>query len=159
MIFGPVVIIAAISVCYVLIWWVTQIFLSSRIIWNVFRLEKEYTTIKTKEMEEQVEIKVRGDCWERCPVGSTVRILFRCDFDASCFAEATDGEPAPEAKDRHARESECVSVCHRCSVTRQTDQTLLPAHQHYINPFSCVCSYIMHLLLMVESRLSLTRLC
>lgn len=26
----------------------------------VFRLEKEYTTIKTKEMEEQVEIKVNG---------------------------------------------------------------------------------------------------
>lgn len=26
----------------------------------VFRLEKEYTTIKTKEMEEQVEIKVSG---------------------------------------------------------------------------------------------------
>lgn len=25
-----------------------------------FRLEKEYTTIKTKEMEEQVEIKVGG---------------------------------------------------------------------------------------------------
>lgn len=25
----------------------------------VCRLEKEYTTIKTKEMEEQVEIKVR----------------------------------------------------------------------------------------------------
>lgn len=26
----------------------------------IFRLEKEYTTIKTKEMEEQVEIKVRS---------------------------------------------------------------------------------------------------
>lgn len=33
------------------------------------RLEKEYTTIKTKEMEEQVEIKVGGPVW------AVVRIL------------------------------------------------------------------------------------
>lgn len=77
----------------------------------------------------------------------------------SCFAEAADREPAPEAKDRHTRESKCISGCHRCCVTRQTNQTPLPAQQHYINPFSCVCSYIMHLLLMMESRLSLTALC
>lgn len=44
-------------------------------------------------------------------------------------------------------------------VTRATKQTSLPAHQHYINPPGCVCSYIMHLLLMMESCLSLTGLC
>lgn len=32
--------------------------LSFGIFFSSFRLEKEYTTIKTKEMEEQVEIKV-----------------------------------------------------------------------------------------------------
>lgn len=34
------------------------LFVSSSVICCVRRLEKEYTTIKTKEMEEQVEIKV-----------------------------------------------------------------------------------------------------
>lgn len=37
----------------------TDVFNNSLFIF--FRLEKEYTTIKTKEMEEQVEIKVNRD--------------------------------------------------------------------------------------------------
>lgn len=34
-------------------------FSNNNLLFLIFRLEKEYTTIKTKEMEEQVEIKVR----------------------------------------------------------------------------------------------------
>lgn len=88
-IFGPVVaIIAAISFstpahARQISWCLslvsdTNVLVFTDCLWHIFRLEKEYTTIKTKEMEEQVEIKVRGDCWvlAKCPEGSTLRILF-----------------------------------------------------------------------------------
>lgn len=45
---------------YVFILWPTLMFLSTLLSVYFLRLEKDYTTIKTKEMEEQVEIKVRG---------------------------------------------------------------------------------------------------
>lgn len=45
---------------YVFILWPTLMFLSTLLSVYFSRLEKDYTTIKTKEMEEQVEIKVRG---------------------------------------------------------------------------------------------------
>lgn len=110
-------------------------------------------------MEEQVEIKVRRDCcvWRNVLQAPPCVFSFMW-FCRVVFAEAADREQAPEAEDRHVRKSECISVCRRCSATRQTNKTLFPAHQHYINPPSCERSYIMHLLLMMESRLSLTAL-
>lgn len=76
----------------------------------------------------------------KCSEGST--ILFHVDFFCNFLsAAAAHREQAPEAEDRHTRESECSSVCHRCSVTTLTI-TL-----HYINPSSCVCSHIMNLFL------------
>ena len=116
-----------------------------------FRLEKEYTTIKSKEMEEQVEIKVMTDSWVRWTTIPKCQPSSFSDFAIPCCAEAADREPAPEAEDRHTRESECLFQI----VVSKPNPTLLRAHQHYINPSSCVRTYIMHLLLMAQSCLSL----
>lgn len=49
-------------------------------------------------------------------------------FIIPCFAETADREQASEAEDRHVRESECMNVCNRCTVTRKTNQALLINH-------------------------------
>lgn len=111
----------------------------------VIRLEKEYTTIKTKEMEEQVEIKVCKDWLVRQEKGA---VGFWSEISAAFFfVAAADREPAVEAEDRHARESRCSGV-----------YALTTARQHDINPCCRVRSYLTHLQLM-ESCLSLTRFC
>lgn len=73
-----------------------------------FRLEKEYTTIKTKEMEEQVEIKVCGHTLksQSIPCKQFVVFFSSCLFAILSFSEVADREQASEAEDRHTRESE-----------------------------------------------------
>lgn len=141
---------------YVFILWPTLMFLSTLLSVYFSRLEKDYTTIKTKEMEEQVEIKVRGHwmfkdmSWGLCCVYSV-----KCGFYNMLFVQRLRTENRLLKQRIDTLEKVSASVF----VTRATKQTSLPAHQHYINPPGYVCSYIMHLLLMMESCLSLTGLC
>lgn len=141
---------------YVFILWPTLMFLSTLLSVYFSRLEKDYTTIKTKEMEEQVEIKVLGHwmfkdmSWGLCCVYSV-----KCGFYNMLFVQRLRTENRLLKQRIDTLEKVSASVF----VTRATKQTSLPAHQHYINPPGCVCSYIMHLLLMMESCLSLTGLC
>lgn len=117
-------------------------------LWITFRLEKEYTTIKNKEMEEQVEIKV-CEGWSGCKQNPWI---FHCMSSvsrdsASCyFAAAADGEPAVEAEDRHAWKSECSR---QCSLLINLTLTHVAMYT-YISIIR---------LLMMEPCLSLTGLC
>lgn len=141
---------------YVFILWPTLMFLSTLLSVYFLRLEKDYTTIKTKEMEEQVEIKVRGHwmfkdmSWGVCCVYSV-----KCGFYNMLFVQRLRTENRLLKQRIDTLEKVSASVF----VTRATIRRRSPAHQHYINPPGCVCSYIMHLLLMMESCLSLTGLC
>lgn len=60
----------------------------------LFRLEKEYTTIKNKEMEEQIEIKVCVFQTYKCDVVSD-----SCNCRRCVFPEVTHRKPAVEAED------------------------------------------------------------
>lgn len=55
------------------------------------RLEKEYTTIKNKEMEEQIEIKVRMPLVQEAK-GKMTQVPFQCmTFCSHCFCRGGGG--------------------------------------------------------------------
>lgn len=55
------------------------------VLFFLFRLEKEYTTIKTKEMEEQVEIKVCGHTLKSQSIPCKQFVVF---FFLMCFCNS-----------------------------------------------------------------------
>lgn len=81
---------------------------------SFIRLEKEYTTIKNKEMEEQIEIKVRvedgshvADTFARSQtINVCVRVRVRDTRCAFFLSEAAYWKPAAEAEDRDLGEGE-----------------------------------------------------
>lgn len=125
---------------YVFILWPTLMFLSTLLSVYFSRLEKDYTTIKTKEMEEQVEIKVRGHwmfkdmSWGVCCVYSV-----KCGFYNMLFVQRLRTENRLLKQRIDTLEKVSASVF----VTRATKQTSLPRSSTLHQP-TWLCMLIHH---------------